>query len=234
MLAILARCINLHLFQPTYLLNDKDEIQRLLICLAVANSKKESFCCTVLISIFPEDQAINAVKAVEQVIREVFWSVQKLISDAQYDRFKLSLENVIHQAHKTWQLVQCIREKFKAYFKLRHYDDIEWQPLKFDERIAVTEKKNTPRASEKDDVLLVIFLCIYVVADNEPDPVTLNIVLMKSQSAAATEEIETKHSFSPTIEKLSPRFRAIRFWTKLISLNDGNDFLFQQTPSSIH
>ena len=234
MLAILARCINLHLFQPTYLLDEEDEIRRLLVRLAVANSKKESFCRAVLISMFPEDQAINVVKAVERVVRDVSWSVRKLISDVQYDRFKLGLENVVHQAHETWQLVQCTREKFEPYFELRHYDDIEWQSLKFDERIAVTEKKNTPRASERDDVLLVIFPRIYLVADNEPDPVTSGVVLMKSQSAAAVEEIETKHPSSPTVARPGPRSKAIRSRTKSISLNGGNDFLSQRTPSSVH
>jgi hypothetical protein len=105
MLAILARCINLHVFQPTYLLDEKDEIRRLLIRLTVADSKKESFCRAVLLSMFPEIQAKNAAKAVERVVREISWSVRKLISDTQYDRFKLGLEDVVRQAHDAWQLV---------------------------------------------------------------------------------------------------------------------------------
>ena len=65
MLAILARCINLHLFKSTYLLDDEGEIRRLLVRLAVANSKKESFYRAFLLSIFLEDQTRNATEAVE-------------------------------------------------------------------------------------------------------------------------------------------------------------------------
>ena len=234
MLAILARCINQHLFKPTYLLDNEGETRGLLIRLAVVNSKKESFCRAFLLSTFPEDQARNAAEAVERVVREVSWSVRKLISDAQFDRFRLDLEKVVHQAHNTWQLVQCTREKFEAYFELRHYDEIEWQPLSFDDRIAVAGKKNTPRASERDDILLVIFPRIYVIADNEPDPVTSGVVLMKSQSAAAAEEIETKHPPSPITGKPGPRSRAIRSRTKSVSLNGGNNFLSQPIPSSVY
>jgi hypothetical protein len=234
MLAILARCIDLHIFQPTYLLDEEDEIRRLLVRLAVANSKKESFFRAVLLSIFPEGQTRNAAKAIERVVREVSWSVRRFISEAQYDRFKLGLEDVVHQAHDAWQLVQCTREKFEAFFELNHYDEIEWQPLRFDNRSAVAGKENTTRASERDDVLLVIFPRIYIVADNEPDPVTQGVVLMKSQSAAAAEEIERKHPSSPTVGRPGPRSRAIRSRTKSISLNGGNDFLSQPNPLNAH
>lgn len=234
MLSVLARCINLHLFKPAYLFDDESEIRGLLVRLAVANSKKESFCRASLLSIFPEDQARNAAEAVERVIREVSWSIRKLISDAQFDRFKLDLEKVVHQARDTWQLIQCTREKFEAYFELRHYDEIEWQPLRFDDRIAVAGKKNTLRASERDDALLVIFPRIYVVADDEPDPVTSGVVLTKSQSAAAAEEIETKHPSSPTTGRPGPRSKAIRSRTKSISINGGNNFLSRATPSSVY
>jgi hypothetical protein len=233
-LAILARCIDQHIFQPTYLLDGEDEIRRLLVRLAVADSKKESFCRAVLLSMFPEIEAKNAAKAIERVVREVSWSIRNLISDAQYDRFKLALEDVVRQAHYAWQLVQRTREKFEPFFEPRHYDDIEWQPLKLDDRSAVAGKEKMVRASERDDILLVIFPRIYVVADSEPDPVTQGVVLMKSQSAAAAEELERKHPSSPTAGKPGPRSRAIRSRTMSISKNGGNDFLSQPTPSSAH
>jgi hypothetical protein len=89
-------------------------------------------------------------------------------------------------------------------------------------------------ASEQDDILLMIFPRIYFVGDSEPDPVTQGVVLMKSQSAAAAEEIEKKHPSSPTAGRPGPRSRAIRYRTQSISLNGGNDFLSQSTPSSAH
>ena len=75
----------------------------------------------------------------------------------------------------------------------------------------------------------MIFPRIYVIADSEPDPVTSGVVLMKSQSAAAAEEIEMKHPSSPTAGRLGPRSRAIRTRTKSISSNGRNDFYPSQT-----
>jgi hypothetical protein len=80
-LVIFARCINLHVFQPIYLLNKEDEIRRLLVRLTVTDSKKELFYRAVLLSMFPKIQTKNAAKAVERVIKEVSWSIRKLISD---------------------------------------------------------------------------------------------------------------------------------------------------------
>lgn len=117
---------------------------------------------------------------------------------------------------------------------MRGYDEIEWQPLRLDDRFAVAGGKNTPRASERDDVLLVIFPRVYVIADNDPDPVTSGVMSMKSQSAAAAKEIETKHPSGPAAGRPGPRSRAIRPRTKSISLNGGNDFLSQPSPSSVY
>lgn len=234
MLGILARCINQHIFQPTYLLDEEDEIRRLLVRLAVADSKKESFCRALLLSIFPEIQAKNAAKAVERVVQEVSECVRKLISNTQYDRFKLDLKDVVFQAYNAWQLVQRTKEKFEPIFELRYYDEIEWRSLKLDDSSAVAGKEKAMKAPERDDVLLVIFPRIYVVADSEPDPVTPGVVLMKSQAAAAAEEIQRAYPSSPTAGRPGPRSRAIRSRTKSISLNGGNDFLSKPTPPSAH
>jgi hypothetical protein len=48
------------------------------------------------------------------------------------------------------------------------------------------------RASEADEELLVIFLRIYLIEDAELDPITNGVVLMKSQSRKAAEEIERR------------------------------------------
>lgn len=226
-LAFLARRINRQLFQPTYLLIEEDEMRRLLVNLAIANSKKESFCRSVLLSLFPEIRASNAEKAVERVIREVSWSVERLVSRAQYERFRSGLNEVVHEAREAWQLVQCSRGKFEALFEPHHYDEIEWQPLSFHNRGASAGKEKTMRAPEASEILLVIFPRIHIVEDNEPEPVTLGVALMKSQSAAAIEEMERKQPSSPTAGRPGPSSRAIRSRTKSMSMQSGSGFLPQ-------
>lgn len=234
MLANLARCINRYIFQPTYLLDGDDKIRQLLLRLAMADRKNESFCRAVLISMCPEVQVNNAAKAVERVVRDVSWSVRKLISEAQHDRLKQGLEDVVCEARDTWQLVRCAREKFEVTFEPKSCDEIEWRPLKSDDRNTVAGKESKMRTSDRDDVLLVIFPPLYIVEDNEPDPVTPGIALMKSQSAAAAEEIEKKRPPVSTRGRSGLKSKAIRSRTMSTSLDSGSDFLPQLPPSKVH
>ncbi|KAI9873485.1 MAG: hypothetical protein M1830_000360 [Pleopsidium flavum] len=233
-LAILARCIDLHVFQPSHLLDEEDEIRPLLVRQAMANSKKESFCRAVLLSMFSEDQARNAAKGIERVVREVPWCVRNLLSDAQYDSFRLGLEHVVKQAYHAWQLIQSATEKFEPLFKLKHFEGIEWQMLSLDEDGAGAKEQSMVQTPEGDEALLVIFPRIYIIEDNEPEPITHGVALMKSQSIAAAAEIERRSPPSPTTGRPGPRSRAIRSRTLSISSNGGNDFLSKRTPSAAH
>lgn len=219
------------IFQPTYILDEDEEIRILLIRLAVANSKKESFCRGLLLSIDPEKQTKNASKRVEQVIREVAWYVRDSLSVVQYESFRPGLELVVQRACDFWRTMQCAREKFEPYFELNDYTDIEWQPLKFE-----GGEQSLTRASDVDEKLLVIFPRIYIIEDDEPDPITNGVVLMKSQSTAAAEEenLERRKSSSPTVGKAAPKLRSNKTRNKSISLNGGNDFLSPKTPSGAH
>ncbi|KAH9213907.1 hypothetical protein DL95DRAFT_409857 [Leptodontidium sp. 2 PMI_412] len=236
LLAILARSITQHVLQPTYILEDKDEeneIRSLLVHLAITNSKKESFCRALLLSIFPEDQAVNGTKAVERVVREVPWCVRNLVSDSQYERFRSGVEGIVQKARGTWRLVQGTREKFEPFFELNHYDDFEWQPLNFDNGRVGVGDESLGRARD-DEALLMIFPRIYIIADSEPDPVTPGVVLMKSQSKPAVKEMERSNPSSPTTAKPGSRSKAIRSRTMSSSVNGTNAFLHQPSPPSVH
>lgn len=221
----------MYIFQPTCILEEDDEIRLLLIRLAVMNSKKESFCRGLLLSMDPEEQTKIASKRVERVIKEVAWFVRDLLSVVQYESFKLSLEKVVQRACDFWRIIQYAREKFEPYFELNHYNDFEWQPLRFE-----GGEQSMLRSSNGDEELLVIFPRIYIIEDDEPDPITHGVVLMKSQSTAAAEEeeAERRKASSPTAGKAAPKSRSNKTRNKSISLNGGNDFLSQLTPLSAH
>ena len=236
LLAILARSITQHVFQPTYILEDKDErdgIRSLLVHLAIINSKKESFCRALLLSIFPDDQAINGTKAMERVVREVPWCVRNLVSDAQYESFRSGVEDIVQKAQGAWRLVQNTREKFEPYFELNHYVDFEWQPLKFDNaRVGVRDDSMV--RTEDDEALLMIFPRIYIIADSEPDPVTPGVVLMESQSTPAVKELKKNNPSSPTTARAGPRSKAIRSRTMSVSGGGTSGFFSRSTPSGVH
>jgi hypothetical protein len=228
MLAILARCIDTHIFLPTYILDEDEEIRPLLVHLAVTDSKKESFCRALLLSIDPEEQTKRASERVERVIREI---LQHVLPIGQYESFKSGLELLVKQACDFWRIVQHATEKYEPHFDLGHYADVKWQPLRFDDG-----EKSPTKAPDADEELLVIFPRIYLIEDDEPEPATDGVVLMKSQSAAAAEEeaAERRKLSSPTLGKAMPRSRTTRVRNKSMSLNGGNGFLSQAAPSNAH
>lgn len=236
MLAILARDIDYHVFQPTYLSDDVDETRKLLLRLAMADSKRESFCRSVLISIFRDDQARNAAKRVDRVVQDTSSCVRHLLSDAEYENFRVGLKRVVHQALQAWQFIRHTTERLEPLFVLTHFEDMEWQTLKFVGPAATPPSTDgTPPAAEADDALLMIFPRIYIIDDGEPDPMTPGMALMKYQAAAATEEIERATPPSPTSGRSGTKSRVSRSARRhSVALNGGGSFLPQSTPVNAH
>ncbi|RDL40630.1 uncharacterized protein BP5553_00609 [Venustampulla echinocandica] len=232
MLAILARNIDQYVFQPTYLSDELDGTRKLLVRLAMADSKKESFCRSVLMSMAPKDQERNASKSLDDVVQVVSSCVRHLLADAQYERFRSDLKQVVRRAFQAWELIRHATEKLEPLFVLRHFEDIEWQTLRF----AGPGTSSTDQTSAADDeALLVIFPRIYVIEDDEPDPITPGVVLRKSQAAAAAEEIEKADPPSPTSGRPGARSRGVRSARRQsISMNGANSFLPQRLPLNAH
>lgn len=229
-LAILARSIDQYIFQPTYLFEKDEEIRVLLNRLAAKNSKKESFCRSLLLSIFPEDQDKHVATGVETVVTDVAWCVRNLLQDPQYESFRSGLEKVVQQARDAWRIMQRDVQKFESYFELNFYEEPTWLPLTFSDGA----KENGMKPSETDKELLVIFPRIYIIENGEPDPITPGVVLMQSQTVEAALEVKNEGSSSPTDGRPGLRSRPNRSRTKSMSMNSENGFLSKQTPLSAH
>ena len=78
-LAILARSIDNHIFQPTYLLEEDSGIRELLLREAVSCSKRESFCRALLGKMLPDEQADAARERAKRVAADVMLEVQDLL-----------------------------------------------------------------------------------------------------------------------------------------------------------
>jgi len=105
-----------------------------------------------------------------------------------------------------------------------------WQPFRFEEGGAGAGEQDSTTPSDGDEELLVIFPRIYSIEDEPPDPITDGVVLMKSQSTAATAEveIERRKPSSPTVGKAVSRPRPNKSRNKSISLNPGTLFYLNQ------
>lgn len=212
----------MYIFQPVYFEDADNVIRQLLVRLAVENSRKESFFRSLLLSTFTQEQAKHSANGVKQVVREVGWYVQELLSGADLEDFRSGLEQIAQQAREVWHIVQHARERFEPNFDLSSLEDVEWEALRF-EGEAGTKEPSLTGTSEGDQELLVIFPPIFLLEDAPPYPITNGVALMKSQARAAVEEVERKNSSSPSVGKTGPRHKPTRSRTKSISLNGGKE-----------
>jgi len=238
-LAILARSIDKLIFQPTYLLEEDSGIRELLLREAISCSKRESFCRALLGKMLPDEQADAAKERAKRVAAHVMLEVQELLPPDDAEKFKSGLERVAQYASDVWQDIQRAKERFEYNFELVSYQDIDWQPLSLEED-ANGEQAPTSDEGGKDLELLVVFPRLYIVEDDEPDPITPGIVLMRSQSLAAARELEKGRTSNSTFGKppsaRSKPQRTRRLSTAMNGAGSGNaeggNFLPQPSASS--
>jgi hypothetical protein len=195
-LAILARSINNHIFQPTYILEEDSDIRELLLRQAVVCSRRESFCRALLLKMFPDEQADSAKERVKRVAADVIKEVQDLLPPDNAERFKSELEQIAKSARDIWWGIQRTSERFEYSFELVH-QDIDWEPLSF----ANGEQIPPSDGGSRDEELLVVFPRLYVVEDDEPEAITPGIVLRRSQLAVAARELEKDRVSNSTFGK---------------------------------
>src|SRR5258708_4230115 len=91
-LAILARELDEHIFQPSYLSTEDNSIREVLVGLAMTEPKRESFCRALLLSLDPEGQAMNLDERKKTVVRNVGSCLLELLSPTQFQGVRTSLE----------------------------------------------------------------------------------------------------------------------------------------------
>lgn len=92
--AIPARLIDEHICHPNYLFGEGNEARELLLRQALVDSKHESFCRGVLLSILPEEIDDAADGRAERVVAEVLGYVEDLLPGNRIEGFGLDLRHL--------------------------------------------------------------------------------------------------------------------------------------------
>lgn len=231
-LAILAREIDKHIFQPTYILSEDSWIREVLANLALKNAKKESFCRSLLLSIEPESQTKLLEGRIQAVVRNVAVYFLGLLSDAQYQEFHRSLEKVTRRAADIWIKIQRAQAKYEPDFEPRLYGDHEWTPfLSPDDGPAVDQ--NADDAGE--EALLTVFPRISQLENNRRDPCNYVIELRRSMPMCMNAGRELVLPSTPTLGRMtSNRQRQRKMSTASGQQNAQNgNFLGKSGPPGV-
>ncbi|OJZ80468.1 hypothetical protein ASPFODRAFT_53287, partial [Aspergillus luchuensis CBS 106.47] len=199
-LAILAREIAKHIFQPTYIAPMEDHFEKALSNLAATNSEKESFCRSILLSIDPETQARICHKNVQSAVKNVSAYLDELLPEDQRSA------KVIQKAVDIWKPVQRAQRRYVPDFESPHAED-EWEAFTFPTDKNPTTETNANQKSP-NNFSLTVSPRICVIENNTCTAFTTVILLNSShyQWTAAATEI-SKEPPSPTIGRVLSLWR---------------------------
>lgn len=226
-LAILAREIDKHIFQPTYIVPEDTQIREVLVKLAASDSEKELFCRSMLLSIDPDAQSEARRSRIQAVVRNVSWHLYKLFSETEYNGIRLSVEKVAQRATDIWKPIQQAKQKYEPDFEPAKWGDDQWSPFVFPDN-GLAENQTSDEAS--DDDLLTVFPRISVVEKNLRYPLSFVIQVRRSllQCAAAEREIAQKPT-SPTIGRMTSNRSRKKSTTPGREDHPNGNFLGQKT-----
>ncbi|RDH26166.1 hypothetical protein BDQ94DRAFT_176594 [Aspergillus welwitschiae] len=219
-LAILAREIAKHIFQPTYITPTEDYFEKALSNLAATNSERESFCRSILLSIDPETQARICLKNVQSAVNNVSAYLDELLPEDQRSAFLRSLSKVIQKAVDIRKPVQRAQRRYVPDFESPHAED-EWEAFTFPTVENPTTETNANQKSP-NNFSLTVFPRICVIENNTCTAFTTVILLNSSHyqwTAAATEM--SKEPPSPTIGRVLSLWRKGSHNRKNLPLPNG-------------
>jgi hypothetical protein len=201
-LAILAREIDKHIFQPNYLFSDT-ELRTVLCNLAAVDGEKESFCRSMLLSIDHSVQQTSIQSRIQAVVRNVSNHLFDLLSEAQFSEFRQSIEKVAKRAVDTWRPIQHASKKYEPDFEPLKWDDDDWSLFQFP---GDNDDQNEVVDSHQGGNLLTIFPRISWVNNDKRHPQTFAIQLMGSQKQClAAEQERYRQTSSPKINRTASK-----------------------------
>lgn len=206
-LAILAREIDKHIFQPTYLAPVDSQFRKVLANQAALDSEKESFCRSIILSMDEETQARTCFVGIQNVVTAVSAYLDELLPEDQRLEFHKSLGKVAQRAADIWKPIQRMQRRYEPDFEPPIADD-ECEAFVFPGFNDITTERSAKPRNQKE-VALAVFPRLSVIENRMSTAYTALIQLRSSQDQwiAAENEME-KEPPSPTIGRTFDRRRA--------------------------
>ena len=191
-LASLMRMIDYYIFQPNYVLQVESSFRDDLLREAEKNSAGESYRRAILLSISPEDQVRTLNERVFGVVDATARLVDGIFVGEKGNELRSDLQVFVNQAATTWQHIQQLQDKFETSMRPTEDEGLDWSTFPVEDSERTDNKSLSTSSRNSDRAVLVIFPRLYMVKDAKPKPVTSGIVLMKSQTVGAAQEVRSE------------------------------------------
>jgi hypothetical protein len=203
-LAILARLLDKHVFNPNFLFEGGSETRHIFLRLAMENSERESFCRALFASSLMTEQERTVEDRIELTMNDMLSHVGGLLPENSCDSFEADLEHLIRSAYELWKAVARDQRYFEPNFQHGPSTNLAWRSFSLSDTDRAGEVVEVE--SRDDPGMLAVFPRLYIVEDNgELVSISTGALLRKSQTLEATNEIERDDSdglrLSPTIPR---------------------------------
>ena len=194
-MAVLSRLLTKHIFTPTYIIKEEDELRDALF--EMVDDPKKKFLRGLIMSVFENKQKDIATQRVSAVVREVLDPIHGLLGLKSAQKFGEDLESKVQAAKDLWWRLQRHQSYIEADIK-SDVDDWEWQSIRLsNENDQMTSRNVEVEAFDTDEVVLTLFPRIFIVDVSRDIPVFPGVVLQKSQTVSAQQEINELPASSP-------------------------------------
>lgn len=207
-MAVLARSLTNHIFTPTYIIEEESELRDLLF--EISDNARKEFLRGMIMSLFERKQREIAPQRVSTVVREVLSPVQDLLGLDAAQKFGLELNSKIQEAEVIWWGLQRHKSHFEADVKWET-ESGEWQSVQFsNDSDQISSHAVNVEAFDTDEAVLTLFPRIFVADGSSDVPIFPGVVLQKSQTASAEQEINQMAASSPVEVKPGRTYRSTR------------------------
>lgn len=181
-LAILAREVDKHIFQPTYIVPEDAGIREVLANLAASDNEKESFYRSILLSINPDAQNAALQSRIQTVIKNASSCLCGMLPDDHLDQLRASVKKIVERAVDVWHPLQRSLQRYEPDFEPLPWGDDEWTSLDFPEGNVGSETS----PDMLDESLLTVFPRLTVVEKENRFPLTYVVQVRRSQPQCMT------------------------------------------------
>ncbi|KAK5054710.1 hypothetical protein LTR84_001602 [Exophiala bonariae] len=207
-MAILARSLTNHIFTPTYIVEEESELRDLLF--EISDNARKEFLRGMIMSLFERKQREIATQRVSMVVREVLSPVEDLLGLDAAQKFGRELKSKIQEAEDIWWGLQRHKSHFEAEVKWET-ESWECQSIQFsNDSDQMSSRGVNVEAFDTDEVVLTLFPRIFVADGSRDVPIFPGVVIQKSQTASAEEEINQIAASSPVEVKPGRTHRSVR------------------------
>lgn len=224
-LAILARSLDIHIFDSTYALGEESGIREGLCQLAVQNSNKESFCRALFLSLFPDKHEEALERRINNVKRDVMGHLKGMLPSPKDGEFEAALDRLVQSTYEVWATIRVAQERYEPNFNAATEEGFECDTLFFGDDFVDSNDQRTAIQGGTDDNILCVFPRLYVIENDQvPRLIADGTVLRHSQVLAAAQEAQEQQMVlqnSPTFGRPVPNGRLASIWTGMSGPRNG-------------